>query len=97
MNTLNTMNQSSETVNLLNHPTDKRPEKNKQSQKGKKKKCNKCKKKLNMIYYTCKCGKMFCFEHLSPHNHNCTYDYITEKKKQIQKNNPVIVAKFEKI
>ena len=52
----------------------------KETKKPKKIKCNECSKKLGMIFFTCKCGHIFCQSHLNPHSHNCTYDYKSEKK-----------------
>ena len=42
--------------------------------------CHVCKKKLGVMEYTCKCGKVFCITHLQVEEHACTYDYRTEKK-----------------
>ena len=57
-----------------------------------------CKKKLGIIKMSCKCGKFFCIIHRLPENHNCTYDFETEGKKRIEKENPVVVnPKLNKI
>ena len=37
--------------------------------------CENCKKKINIIKFTCKCGKDFCIKHKDPESHNCTFDY----------------------
>ena len=65
-------------------------EKNEKIDKPKKKKlkCEECKTKLGMIYFTCKCGKIFCSKHLNPHSHNCMYDYKGARQKELSKNNP---------
>ena len=65
--------------------------------KKKKNKCACCKKKLGLIFYTCKCGNIYCQIHLNPHNHNCQFDYVKEKKDQLIKQNPKLGSKFEKI
>lgn len=65
--------------------------------KKKKSRCNHCKCKLGLIIFTCKCGQILCQTHLNPHNHNCSFDYVKEKKEQIQKNNPKLGSKMEKI
>mgnify|MGYP005632857125 FL=1 len=74
---------------------------NKQAQETKKSqkkiKCCQCRKKLGLFQFTCKCGKIFCQTHLSPHNHNCTYDYKKEKKELIINNNPKLASKMIKI
>jgi len=65
--------------------------------KNKRIKCHQCKKKLKMIHYTCKCLNTYCQKHLSGHSHSCTFDYVKEKKELIEKNNPKLGEKFEKI
>ena len=65
--------------------------------KKKKNKCACCKKKLGLIIFTCKCGHIYCQTHLNPHNHNCQFDYVKEKKDQLIKENPKLGSKFEKI
>tara|TARA_B100000214_G_C23596022_1_gene458517 strand:+ start:149 stop:418 length:270 start_codon:yes stop_codon:yes gene_type:complete len=65
--------------------------------KKKKQKCSECGKKLGIISYTCKCGKVFCSKHLNPHSHKCTFDYKNEKRIELEKNNPKLGHKFEKI
>ena len=72
--------------------TDIKPKKS-----TKKIKCNQCSKKLGLFQFTCKCGKIYCQTHLSPHNHNCKYDYQKEKKELISKNNPKLGTKLVKI
>jgi len=72
-------------------------EKTKPVIKKKKIKCNHCKCKLGMIHFTCKCGLILCQKHLNPHSHNCPFDYVKEKKEQIEKNNPKLGSKMEKI
>ena len=69
----------------------------KKSIKKKKNRCTCCNKKIGLIVYTCKCGNIYCQTHLSPHNHNCQFDYIKEKKDQLIKQNPKLGSKFEKI
>ncbi len=67
---------------------------NPQVKKKKKIKCHHCNAKLGMIIFECKCGYNFCSAHLNAHSHNCTFDYINERKKEIAKNNPKIGEKF---
>ena len=47
---------------------------------------NGCKKKLDMMVATCKCGYTSCFMHREPTLHNCTFDYKSEGKKDLEKN-----------
>ena len=53
-------------------------------------KCEFCKKKLKMteLELKCKCSYTFCLLHLNPHSHNCTFDYLSERREYIEKNNP---------
>jgi len=66
--------------------------------KKKKKRCFHCKAKLPIINYPCKCGYVFCYQHLNAHSHNCTYDYSKERKEELTKNiMKVVCQKVEKI
>ena len=83
-------------------PEEKTKEKTKEKSeekpiKKKKNRCTCCNKKLGLIIFTCKCGNIYCQTHLNPHNHNCQFDYIKEKKDQLIKQNPKLGSKFEKI
>ena len=51
----------------------------------KKKRCTECKKKLGVIEYICKCGKVFCINHLQAETHACTYNYKAEADKALIK------------
>lgn len=50
-----------------------------------------CKKKLGTIKFTCHCKLNFCSKHRLPENHNCQFDYVSEGKKKLKENNPVVV------
>ncbi len=65
--------------------------------KSKTNRCFFCNKKLKMIQFSCKCGQNFCITHLNPHSHQCTFNSKEEKQKEIQKNNPKLSSKFQKI
>lgn len=58
--------------------------------KPKKKRCGVCKKKLGLTGFPCHCGSMFCPTHRYADQHGCSYDYATEGKKQLAKDNPVV-------
>ena len=88
--TMNKENVSKENVSKENVTKEK-------EKKHKKIKCQHCKKKLDLFRFTCKCGKILCQTHLSPHNHDCLYDYKKEKKESIINNNPKIEIKMIKI
>ena len=49
--------------------------------KKKKPRCHFCSKKLKMteLNFKCKCGPNFCLQHVSPHSHNCSYNYLKDK------------------
>lgn len=55
-------------------------------------KCIVCKKK-NLMNMRCRCGKMTCMSHRFPDDHNCDFDYKTDGKKQLEKDNPLITNK----
>ena len=63
---------------------------NKEPPKKKKPKCFHCKKKLKMteLNFKCKCDHHFCLHHFNPHSHNCSFDYLGERRELIKKNNP---------
>lgn len=47
--------------------------------------CEQCKKKLGIMEYKCKCGKLFCISHLQAETHNCSYDYKAEAQQVLRK------------
>ena len=63
--------------------------------------CSYCnKKKVSLIPFTCKCNLEYklCKLCRMPESHSCTYDFKTEQRKQLEKDNPVVVGdKMEKI
>ena len=65
-------------------------EKVKDPKKPKKERCFHCNKKLKMteLNFTCKCNHKFCQLHLNPHSHQCSFDYLKERRDMINKNNP---------
>ena len=76
------------------------PKKKKNTSKKKKKKnCSlKCCKRKKLLYRTCRCGYDFCNLHIMPEDHNCSYDYKTEGRKQLEKDNlSAIPKKFTRI
>ena len=52
--------------------------------------CSKCRKKI-IIDYTCKCNINFCLNCLPFYNHDCTYDYKSDKQKELMKSNPKLI------
>ncbi len=60
--------------------------------------CGVCNKKLPIFVIKCKCNKNYCSIHRYSTEHNCEYDYQTEFKKELTKNNNKIkVMKVDKI
>lgn len=64
-----------------------------------KQKCHLCEKKVGLLAFDCKCGKVFCSRHRLPENHDCSFDHKTFEKKIL--NNAINVKcefiKVEKI
>ena len=58
--------------------------------KPSKPRCFHCKKKLKMteLNFKCKCNHTFCFHHLNPHSHNCSFNYLKERQLLIEQKNP---------
>ena len=72
--------------------------KTKIKKRTKKKRCPVCNKKLKLVNFKCKCDKIFCALHRMPEQHNCLYDFKTEGRDKIRKDNPRVVAeKIRKI
>ena len=63
--------------------------------------CSYCnKKKVSLIPFTCKCNLEYklCKLCRMPESHSCIYDFKTEQRKQLEKDNPVVIGmKMEKI
>jgi hypothetical protein len=54
-----------------------------------KNRCQECNKKLGIMEYKCRCGKAFCISHLQAEKHNCIFDYKTDGKEQLKRENDV--------
>lgn len=54
--------------------------------------CNNCRKKT-LFFSTCKCNNNYCLKCLPYFNHNCLYDWNSNKKKDLTKENPQIIGK----
>lgn len=55
--------------------------------------CALCSKKTGLATtFTCRCEKTFCTAHRYPEAHNCAFDYKSEGRKEIEENNPLVVA-----
>ena len=53
--------------------------------------CDNCNKK-NLCITECKCTKLFCLVCLPFFNHNCAFNWQHEKKEDLAKANPKILA-----
>jgi hypothetical protein len=56
-----------------------------------KQKCSNCGKKTIYIV-DCKCNNIYCFNCISVFKHNCMFDFKENKKENINKLNPRIIA-----
>ena len=59
------------------------------------KKINRCltwRKKVGIYEFLCKCEGYYCTVHNYPETHECSFDYKSEGKIKITKENPTIIA-----
>ena len=56
----------------------------------KKNRCWKCNKKIALTGIECKCGYIFCTQHSFFNEHDCTFDYRAQAKKELIEANPTI-------
>ena len=78
----------------LQHPlqSESQIEKIEKLEKLENNKCFHCHKKLKITDFTCRCHHYFCSLHRHAEIHQCTFDYQSFHKKNIQKNNQLIQA-----
>jgi hypothetical protein len=57
--------------------------------------CVDCKVKLGVVPFSCRCGKYFCGAHRMAEEHNCTFDYRANAKKELLKymSSPIVGEK----
>jgi Ubiquitin family/A20-like zinc finger/AN1-like Zinc finger len=55
-------------------------------------KCWLCTKKIGLLGVQCRCGYFYCTEHRYAESHSCEYDYKTNERRKLRKQNPVVVA-----
>lgn len=55
-----------------------------------KNKCFNCNKKLKILSFSCYCQNTFCQKCKMPEEHQCTFDFKTKGKKQLEKVMPKI-------
>lgn len=64
----------------------------------KKNRCHMCKKKIGLTGFHCRCGHQFCSLHRYADTHECTFDYKTSGREELEKHHPKIIAvKIEKL
>jgi len=49
--------------------------------------CWQCKKKVGILGYQCKCSFSFCALHRHSENHDCTFDFVSTGRKQLEQQN----------
>lgn len=54
-------------------------------------KCNNCPRK-NIMEYKCRCNLNFCLNCLPHYIHNCNFDYRTNNRVHLEKENPKIIS-----
>ena len=54
--------------------------------------CWTCTKKIGLASVRCRCGYYFCPAHRYAESHNCDYDYKTNERRKLTKQNPVVQA-----
>ncbi|KAA3473417.1 zinc finger A20 and AN1 domain-containing stress-associated protein 5-like [Gossypium australe] len=52
--------------------------------------CESCNRKLGLMGFTCRCGKVFCQFHRYPLELSCNYDFKKAGRRGLAKENPVI-------
>ena len=57
----------------------------------KKQRCGKCSKRIKSVLpIKCRCDKYYCHSHKTPYDHECSYDWVNNNKKIIEKENKEI-------
>ena len=69
------------------------------STKTKVKKCCNCRRKVGPLSFQCRCNRGdFCRKCYHVSDHNCTYDYVAEQRKLLEKKLvPVVADKVSKV
>jgi len=63
-----------------------------------KNRCFSCNKKVGLTGFKCRCENLFCGLHRYSDQHDCTFDYKTEGRAKLEKDNPQVVgSKIRKI
>ncbi|KAK9673676.1 hypothetical protein RND81_12G182800 [Saponaria officinalis] len=60
--------------------------------------CSGCRKRVGLTGFRCRCGDLFCADHRYSDRHDCPYDYKSEGRAAIARENPVVkAAKIQKV
>lgn len=54
-----------------------------------KNRCECCNKKVGLLGFGCRCGRTFCGIHRYPESHACKFDYKTDGRVALAKENPL--------
>ncbi|MFS7978898.1 putative transcription regulator A20-like family [Helianthus anomalus] len=54
--------------------------------------CSGCRKRVGLTVFRCRCVDLFFSEHRYSDRHDCSYDYKTDGREAIAKDNPVVKA-----
>lgn len=55
-------------------------------------KCWLCDKKVGLLGMQCRCGYFYCTEHRYAEMHACEYDYKSNERRKLKKENPVVTG-----
>jgi hypothetical protein len=55
-------------------------------------KCWMCEKKVGLLGMQCRCGYFYCTEHRYAEMHACEYDYKSNERRKLKKENPVVTG-----
>ena len=55
-------------------------------------KCWKCRVKVGLLGFKCRCNYVFCAKHRYNNEHDCDFDYKTQAREELARNNPKVVA-----
>ena len=70
-------------------PVENAEERDDQTDKSR---CWNCNKKIGLTGVRCRCGYFFCAAHRYAESHDCDYDYKTNERKKLTRQNPVVQA-----
>ncbi|XP_064387914.1 uncharacterized protein LOC135336068 [Halichondria panicea] len=72
--------------------TEALPEEMDKATSPKKNRCFSCRKKVGLTGFNCRCGYQFCSLHRYADKHNCSFDYKSAGREELERKHPRIVA-----